>query len=165
MRNAVLAMIAVLALGAAGLTAARLSTAGPLLAQGEKQRSRVAAGGILYQRYCAACHGADGSGGGPVAAYLRVKPPDLTSLGERYGWPLPRDGLARFIDGRFQPGAHGEREMPVWGEQLEELPPEVVGEREKAAVIDLILDFLESIQGKARTEAGQPPAQARGSRA
>ena len=72
-------------------------------------------------------------------------------LYQRYGWPLPRTQLARYIDGRFDPGAHGTREMPVWGERLEELPPQITGEREKATVIELILDFLESIQGRAET--------------
>ncbi len=41
--------------------------------------------------------------------------------------------------------------MPVWGEQLEELPPQIISERDKATVIELILDFLESIQGPAET--------------
>ncbi len=124
--------------------------AAPLLANDTGSR-RVAAGHVLYQRYCAACHGASGNGGGPVGPYLRVPPADLTRLSERYGWPLPRAGLARYIDGRFDPGAHGAREMPVWGERLEELPPQIISEQEKATVIDLILDFLESIQGRAET--------------
>jgi hypothetical protein len=86
-----------------------------------------------------------------VAPYLLVPPTDLTRLSERYGWPLPRTGLARWIDGRFDPGVHGTREMPVWGERLEELPPRIIAETEKAAVIELILDYLESIQGRAET--------------
>ncbi len=123
---------------------------GPLSTQGIGDR-RIAAGSTLYRHYCAACHGASAKGTGPVAPYLRVPPPDLTRLSERYGWPLPRTGLARYIDGRFDPGAHGTREMPVWGERLEELPPQIIGEAEKAAVIELILDYLESIQGRAKT--------------
>ena len=123
---------------------------GPLLAQETADR-KVAAGSVLYQRYCSACHGSGGNGGGPVAPYLRVPPADLTRLSERYGWPLPRLQLARHIDGRFDPGAHGTREMPVWGDRLEELPPQITGEQEKATVIELILDFLESIQGRAET--------------
>ena len=48
------------------------------------------AGRELYAEYCASCHGTDGRGGGPEAAKRGLRPPDLTTLDERYGSPLPR---------------------------------------------------------------------------
>jgi len=37
-------------------------------------------GKILYERYCASCHGTEGKGDGPAAETLQPKPPDLTQL-------------------------------------------------------------------------------------
>ena len=36
-----------------------------------------------YSSSCAACHGADGKGNGPVTAELKVPPPDLTVLARK----------------------------------------------------------------------------------
>jgi len=108
----------------------------------------VEAGQKLYQSYCGSCHGATGAGNGPVASVLKVPPPNLQRLGERYGRPLP-DSLLAFIDGRKQVPAHGDREMPVWGRSLifileedESLPEE----SEVREVLQSILLYLDSIQ-------------------
>lgn len=37
----------------------------------------IAAGAALYQANCAACHGVDAKGGGPLAGTTRVPPPSL----------------------------------------------------------------------------------------
>jgi mono/diheme cytochrome c family protein len=34
----------------------------------------------LYRSHCAACHGPDGKGGGPVAPSMKARPSDLTAL-------------------------------------------------------------------------------------
>jgi mono/diheme cytochrome c family protein len=36
-----------------------------------------------YQAGCAACHGTDGKGGGPVSSALTVRPADLTVLAKK----------------------------------------------------------------------------------
>ena len=100
----------------------------------------------LYMRYCASCHGVDADGRGPVARYLRRAPADLRLLAEKYGRPLPRDEIAEFIDGRRDVDAHGPREMPVWGRELDEFPPAPDGDSRTRELIDAILDYLESIQ-------------------
>jgi mono/diheme cytochrome c family protein len=78
----------------------------------------IGRGRQLYVRYCAACHGTDADGRGPVAEDLKASPPDLRYLGERYGMPLPMGTIMRFIDGRQDVAAHGPRDMPVWGRRF-----------------------------------------------
>ncbi len=41
------------------------------------QRAAVAHGAVLYEGYCAGCHGPDGRGDGPVADVLGIEPADL----------------------------------------------------------------------------------------
>jgi mono/diheme cytochrome c family protein len=73
-------------------------------------RTSVAEGEIVYQRFCAACHGMTGHGDGPAAAALTPPPTDLTRL------TYDLDELMRRIDGRETIRAHGISRMPVWGE-------------------------------------------------
>ena len=68
---------------------------------------------------CAACHGADGKGKGPVGAQLKVPPSDLTSLAKNNGGVFPTDAVYKLIDGTKSVPAHGTREMPIWGERFD----------------------------------------------
>ena len=70
----------------------------------------------LFLRYCAACHGEDGKGGGVVASTLLKPPPDLTRLSRDNGGDFPIGRVIRAIDGRNVFRAHGRADMPVWGE-------------------------------------------------
>ncbi len=71
-------------------------------------------GEVLYRRYCASCHGAEGDGDGPAAGALCPRPTDLTQL------DIEVPELMRLIDGRQKVMAHGTTAMPVWGEVFEE---------------------------------------------
>lgn len=73
----------------------------------------------LFGRYCAACHGVNGAGDGPVAAALQPPPADLTRLRERYGEAQPLRHIIAAIDGRRPVRAHGDSAMPVWGQIFE----------------------------------------------
>lgn len=79
-------------------------------------------GAELYMRYCAACHGKDGKGGGPAAKAMKLPPTDLTTLAKRNGGKYPAIQVSSSItgDGKIVP-AHGSSEMPVWGEILDSL--------------------------------------------
>jgi mono/diheme cytochrome c family protein len=99
-----------------------------------------------YEKYCASCHGLKGDGHGPVAPAMNVPPTDLTTLGERYGQPLPRTKLMAFIDGRRPLISHGSREMPIWGEKLWENLPSRTPEARKRSTILVIIDYLDSLQ-------------------
>jgi mono/diheme cytochrome c family protein len=88
----------------------------PLQTPQEKQLLDSFKGPELFKAYCATCHGKDAKGGGPMAASLRIAPPDLTGLSVRNGGTFPFLQVQKIISGEQQPPAtHGTREMPVWG--------------------------------------------------
>ena len=108
----------------------------------------VIAGHRFFVRYCASCHGTDGLGNGPVAKSLSTPPANLRKLGDKYGMPLPTHRIAELIDGRNTAGAHGTREMPVWGQHLYELGQGDMGETGIGEVIAKIVAYLNSIQDR-----------------
>jgi mono/diheme cytochrome c family protein len=73
-------------------------------------------GGKLFRDHCAACHGPMGEGDGPVAAALAAGVPSLRTLARRNGGDFPADAVAAYIDGRSARAAHGDRQMPIWGD-------------------------------------------------
>jgi len=66
----------------------------------------------IYKHYCAACHGSDGKGHGPVARSLRKPPPDLTTLAKRHGGMFPEEYVTNVLRFGFGFSAHGSSEMP-----------------------------------------------------
>ena len=72
-------------------------------------------GGELYASYCAACHGAEGKGDGPVAGNLKREAPDLTTLSQRSGNESPTQWVERNIRNEAGPESHGTVAMPLWG--------------------------------------------------
>jgi mono/diheme cytochrome c family protein len=68
-----------------------------------------------FMNSCATCHGTDGTGQGPMAGFLVGSLPDLTTLSERNDGVFPVTRVYSTIDGTTTIGAHGSREMPVWG--------------------------------------------------
>lgn len=100
------------------LSAALLMTAVGLFGAAHAADYAALSGKQLYERFCASCHGVQGRGDGPVAGSLKVEVPDLTRIAQRQGAALPRERIARIIDGRHVIKAHGSRTMPVWGEDL-----------------------------------------------
>jgi mono/diheme cytochrome c family protein len=73
----------------------------------------AAAGGMLFQTYCASCHGTEARGDGPMQDVLSVDVPDLTGLAE--DGVFPRFDVIAKIDGRDPIVSHGGA-MPVWGD-------------------------------------------------
>ncbi|HEV2546397.1 MAG TPA: cytochrome c [Stellaceae bacterium] len=68
-----------------------------------------------YQSGCAACHGLDGKGTGPVADALKTKPADLTIIAKKNDGVFPFGRIYDIIDGREEVKSHGARDMPIWG--------------------------------------------------
>ncbi len=72
----------------------------------------------MYLRYCSSCHGRDGRGNGPVSRDLKVEVPDLTRIAEKHRGIYPLDDVMATIDGRRLVRGHGDRDMPIWGENF-----------------------------------------------
>jgi mono/diheme cytochrome c family protein len=111
------------------------------------QRPSSAPGGEgarLFSQHCASCHGATGTGNGPLAERFRERPPDLTLYTTRNGGVFPGEQVARIVDGRDVP-SHRDREMPVWGDAFRASPAGLSPEEVKAR-ITAIVTFLEAIQ-------------------
>lgn len=81
----------------------------PAVAEGDPET-----GEGLFFTFCAACHGEDAQGNGPMSGLLTVEPPDLTGLAASNGGVFPVFDVVRQIDGRDPMMAHG-GEMPIFG--------------------------------------------------
>jgi mono/diheme cytochrome c family protein len=125
------------------LAACLIVTDGPvrLAAQGPRG---LQAGRDLFHTHCASCHGLTGVGNGPAAGSMRKPPPDITGLSLANGGTFPFDRARRIVEGR-EVEAHGDREMPVWGDVFRAMDggasKEVVRER-----IGAILEYLRAMQ-------------------
>jgi mono/diheme cytochrome c family protein len=111
------------------------------------QGRSVESGAALFRAHCAACHGSDARGAGPMADQLRRMPPSLTSFAVRNGGVFPSERLKRIIDGRDVP-AHGNSEMPVWGDAFRRTREGLSGDAATAR-IEAIVRYLETIQERA----------------
>ncbi|MEK7245814.1 MAG: ethylbenzene dehydrogenase-related protein [Pseudomonadota bacterium] len=114
----------------------------------------VEPGRVVYDRWCAGCHGAKGDGNGPAAPFLMPKPRDFTLGVYKYksteGGSPPSDGdIARMI-AEGMPGTA----MPGWKDVLGG-----AGRRQVVAYIKKFSDIFEFEKpGQAISLAGQPPA-------
>ena len=107
----------------------------------------VRMGRVYFVRYCSACHGVEGRGDGPAATALQPPPADLTRIAQRRGGQFPAPEIAAYIDGRTWVPAHGQREMPVWGERFKEIVEGgLLGEFVARSHIWFLLQYLQSIQ-------------------
>jgi mono/diheme cytochrome c family protein len=88
----------------------------------------IARGRQAYLNNCAACHGAEARGGGPMAGTTQVPPPALTGPSSHLG--VHSDGELFRIIGNGLPGG-----MPSWAGKL--------SERE----IWDVINFLRSLDG------------------
>jgi mono/diheme cytochrome c family protein len=104
------------------------------------------AGNDLFRFYCGSCHGADGTGRGPVASALKSVPADLTRIAARNGGEFPRARIIAFVTkGSPTVAAHGTPDMPVWGPIFNALDP---SEKRTAVRIENLVGYIESIQRK-----------------
>ena len=106
--------------------------------------SYVPSGQLMYQQYCAACHGADARGKGPLRSMLKTPPPDLTQLTRRHLGKFPYDYVSSIL--RFGPGlpAHGSPDMPTWGPIFGQFDKH--NERAVEQRIKNLCDYLASLQ-------------------
>jgi mono/diheme cytochrome c family protein len=117
----------------------------------EVERSQLPAtyipsGKQMFKDYCAACHGPDARGRGPVTATLAKHAPDLTTLAKRHSGAFPREYVSNVL--RFGKGfsSHGSFDMPVWGPLFQSL--DNYNEASVRQRIKNLCDYLDSIQEK-----------------
>ena len=129
-------------------TALTMTLTGPAFAADDSQSRTVAAGQQVFMDNCAVCHGADGRGAGIVAGHLEEVPTNLTTLSAKNGGNFPFPQVYETIDGRRQVGAHGSREMPIWGAAFRQDMTSAGGMGEavvRGRILELIV-YIQSIQ-------------------
>jgi mono/diheme cytochrome c family protein len=124
------------------LAVALLSPTASLWATDDEQEE---SGRQVYTLYCSACHGDQAKGDGPLAASLKVRPPDLTSFAKRNGGTFASEDVARIIDGRKPLKGHGGGDMPTWGDAFKASGGGRSDPKVKARIAALA-DYIKSIQ-------------------
>lgn len=79
------------------------------------QRPKLDFGKTEFEAKCATCHGLNGKGSGPTAAFLTRHAADLTVLAKSNGGILPVAAMYDVIIGEKELPGHGSRDMPSWG--------------------------------------------------
>jgi mono/diheme cytochrome c family protein len=105
----------------------------------------MASGQEMYTKYCASCHGKDGTGNGPAAGAMKTAPTDLTTLAQKNHGEFPYAHVQQAIRGDADVAAHGSKDMPVWGPIFWSM------EKESAAVqlrVKNLNDYIKSLQKK-----------------
>ncbi len=118
---------------------------GTAIAQGQPKPAPALSGSDLFYNNCAACHGTDGKGNGPMGQVLTIRPADLTIIAKNTGGKFPAAKIYQLIDGRNPDvRGHGGPDMPVWGE--------VFAVRGNAASakdrINALVKYIETLQVK-----------------
>lgn len=140
MRRGFAGRIALVALAASFTAPAAFAEESMEIETGKKQ----------YMKYCATCHGPNGTGTDGVASRLFTKPPtNLTTLAKENGGKFPMMEVINVVKGDSPIAAHGTREMPVWGQILgRPLEDGMYGQDAADAQILTIGKYLETIQVK-----------------
>ena len=102
-------------------------------------------GKVLFREYCAACHGMDAKGNGPVADALQQHPTDLTQISTHNNGKFPDDRVMRVLRGQENIAAHGKQEMPAWAPTLYQMSSSL---NLAQTQIFGLLNYLERIQAK-----------------
>ena len=142
MRTTLLSLVATLAAITLGAAHADVKTGTDAVSEVVAQLGKES-----FLQYCAACHGIDARGGGPVSATLKTAPSDLTTLVTRRERAFDAREIADLIDGRAMPPVHGTREMPVWGRRFSaRVGGGEVGEEAVRGQLLILVEYLRSIQ-------------------
>jgi mono/diheme cytochrome c family protein len=108
------------------------------------QPTRTIDGQTMFHEYCAVCHGDNGKGNGPAADALKKAPADLTQVARKNGGTFPEVKVQRTIAGADEIGAHGNRDMPVWGNIFRSM-----GNQDGETLrVSALMKYVESLQAK-----------------
>lgn len=131
-------------MGAALLTACTLDAKPP---EDTFVNEAVARGQSVYDKECAQCHGAAGTGGGPALSGLEGVPPDLVGLSAANGGSFPRAYVRQYVLGLTEDNDLA-GPMPDFARVgLRHVYPKGGADGDVlAADFDGVLDYLEAIQ-------------------
>jgi mono/diheme cytochrome c family protein len=110
--------------------------------------SKPESGAQMYQDYCAACHGKEGKGNGPVVEFLKAPPPDLTTMARRNGGKFPGESVTTTLLFGAEKHPHGTSDMPIWGPLFRSLQGSKVTDPLIKLRIANLTSYLESLQSK-----------------
>lgn len=122
--------------------------AAPIMRPVRWEEVEDANGEVLFTYLCAACHGLEAHGDGPVAEGLGTEFPDLTLLAERNEGKFPLHRVENIIRG-WGLKAHGTTRMPVWGPSLMAVRDDWPEKQRQVFVANRLrklAEYLESIQ-------------------
>jgi mono/diheme cytochrome c family protein len=112
--------------------------------KGNIQPTPANGGKAMFGEYCAVCHGVSGRGNGPAVDALKKRPADLTQLTRKNNGNYPEVHVMNFITGEEAIAAHGNRDMPMWGQLFHSLEPN------NAAVtkvrVRVLADYIKTLQ-------------------
>lgn len=117
------------------------AVAQPAIKQGPITKVPISDAPLMFNTYCAVCHGKEGQGNGPAAAALAKVPADLTRISARNGGTFPDVRVRRYIEGLDEVAAHGTRDMPMWGGLFNALSRDTARLRVAA-----LADYVKSLQ-------------------
>jgi len=121
-------------------------TTGKTLKRVPISQSQPDSGKQMYQDYCAACHGMDGTGSGSAVEFLKAPPPDLATMAKRYNEKSVALKVKSVLVFGSGSKAHGTLEMPLWGQLFNSLTGP---ERQVVQLrIGNLSEYVESIQKK-----------------
>jgi hypothetical protein len=80
-----------------------------------------------------------------VATSLRVTMPNLRTLAQRNGGVFPEDAITAYVDGRETKAAHGDRQMPIWGDVFRGAD-QATAKRTVRRRIAAVVDFISMLQ-------------------
>ncbi len=130
------------------LAAASTQLIGPAAAEDGRTRAAVLNDGRQeFQENCVACHGADATGTGELAAKLIKPPKDLTGIAKANGGEFPFWRVFDIISGEKPVPGHETTQMPLYSQRMR--GQEASGQFPPAHVRVLELThYLQSIQKK-----------------
>jgi mono/diheme cytochrome c family protein len=118
----------------------------PAVKQTPIKQTSAASGKEMFAQYCAPCHGAGGKGDGPAASSMKAAPADLTQLTKSHGGKYPADHVATVLRFGSGPGAHGSKDMPVWGPLFHSL--DVYHDTAVQQRITNVVEYIGTLQAK-----------------
>ncbi len=127
------------------LLIAYVASAGRAVDQTQLPPTYIPTGEQMYHQYCAACHGPDAKGHGPLAPLLKTSPPNLTTLAKRHLGKFPYTYVSNILEFGPGPSAHGSSDMPTWGPIFRYFDKQ--NERVVRQRIKNLCDYLASLQG------------------